>query len=645
MHRSKPSGALASAFHRERLTSVLIALGVFLVNVLVAQRLFVTEYTVYRGSVDGGHIAIARWYLEHFHELGWFPLWYTGIPVENAYQPIQPVLVALTAWLLDITPGLAYHAFTAFAYALAPVTLYWLAVTLSRDRWLSFAAALAYSLVSPVTLLTPLLIADVGDPLGPKRLHSLVTYADSPHVVALALLPSALVAFHHAMRKRSVPRFVLAAAAVAAVVLTNWIAAVTLAFAIGSYMLATIDRDWVRSVPYAAGIGVLAYGLAYRWIPPSTIADVSRNSVYLGGHFPITWVQLALASGLLAVAIVSVALLRSRGAGQLLRFAVPFLVFTSGVTAIWFWFGGYVVPQPSRYHLEADIAFVLVGTFVCGAGVRRLRRRYRIVMTTALCAVALYQLVHNRSYVAGMIQPIAMRDTLEYQAATWIGEHLPDARVKVSGSTMFWLNAFADVSQLGGAALQGARNPTIPVVEYGIHATEGDGERTAMWLRVYGVDAVLAPGVHTRDAYQNYHDPVKFAGVLEELWRSGEDVLYAVPRRSRSLAHVIPRAALVARTPAHVLDVEPVASYDNALENPELPIAAFSWRGPNDAVIETELPEDHLISVQIAYSAGWRAETGGQPCQVTSDGLGFIVLDAPCTGSCTVHLHYAWPWR
>ncbi len=217
----------------------------------------------------------------------------------------------------------------------------------------------------------------------------------------------------------------------------------------------------------------------------------------------------------------------------------------------------------------------------------------------------------------------------------------PGAENFATGSIQFWLNAFADNPQIGGGFAQGIVNPTIPMIQFGIPYTAGDGERSAMWLRAYGVDAIVASGPATRDAFPgDFRDADKFQGALPELWRSGDDVIYGVPRRSRSLAHVVRAEHIAPRAPLNVEDVEPVLPYVGALEDDGLPIAYFEWERPNRARINAVLSGEHLISVQQSYRSGWRATAQGEPVSIRSDGLGFMILDAPCAGPCEIELVY-----
>ena len=116
-------------------------------NGYICRELFTTEYTQHMGSIESAYISLSRWIMEHPWELKWFPLWYGGIPFQNAYPPLLHLLVALVATVCGISAALSHHAVTAALYCLGPVTLFWFACKLSGERWLSFWAALFYSVI------------------------------------------------------------------------------------------------------------------------------------------------------------------------------------------------------------------------------------------------------------------------------------------------------------------------------------------------------------------------------------------------------------------------------------------------------------------------------------------------------------------
>ena len=590
------------------------------------------------GSIEGAYISISRYALENPEGLTWFPLWYGGIPYQNSYPPLLHLLVAAFAGVTGLSAALAYHAITALMYCLGPVTLFWMSYRLSGARAASFGAALLYSLFSPSTILMPSVLGDLGTALGPRRLQALVYWGEGPHVTAMTLLPVAIVALSAALKKPSPVRVYVAAIALASVVLTNWLGGLALGAAVVAYLLsrhAGSLRTWAK----ALGIAILSYALASPWIPPSTLMDIRRNAQDVVGTYPVTWSQIGYLAAALVIVALAGLLLRRMGARPIVQFSTFFFLFMASQALSGEWLGVYIFPQPERYHLEMEMAICLVVVFACEKIVGSSRGRRLAWLAVGFCLVAAQW--HNyRDYATKLVQPVDIRATIEYQVADWLDKNLPGRRVFLPGSESFWLNAFADNPQLGGGFDQGISNSRIPMVTYGLLANEDAGKLGMTWLRAYGVDAIAVGGAHSREFFKPYRDARKFDGVLQELWRSGDDVIYGVPRRSTSLAHVIEPADRVAKEPEDALDVEPITAFVNALENPELPVAEFRWKSPHEAEITAELRPYQFIAVQVSHDPGWRAWVNGEPRRVLRDELGLMAIDARCEGLCKVKLVY-----
>ena len=147
-----------------------------------------------------------------------------------------------------------------------------------------------------------------------------------------------------------------------------------------------------------------------------------------------------------------------------------------------------------------------------------------------------------------MVKAIDIHRTIEWRTAHWAGQHLSGARVYAPGSIAFWFNAFSDVAQLSGGFDQGDLQRVMPAVRYQILAG-ADGAVARDWLRIYGCDAVIVSGPASEEQFKPYAYPRKFDGVLPVLWRESDVTIYAVPRRSRSLAHVVRQADLAPAFP------------------------------------------------------------------------------------------------
>jgi len=151
-------------------------------------------------------------------------------------------------------------------------------------------------------------------------------------------------------------------------------------------------------------------------------------------------------------------------------------------------------------------------------------------------------------------------------------------------------------------------------------------------------DAIVGGGKDSAEYYHPISHVEKLRG-LTELWRDGGDAIYSIPRRSRSLAHVMRPDDLV-RHPLSSHGFTALDPYLAALENPLYPAAGFRWRAPSAATVTADLHPDQVLSVQIAWDKGWNASVGGRPVATFSDELGQMVVEPKCGGRCTVELTY-----
>ncbi len=626
----------------EKLKTPLLAAALLAVNCYVVHDLFLAGFIAQMQSIEGAHMGIPRYLAENWRDLGWFPLWYGGVPYQNTYPPLLRFVVAIVEKLTGASPALAYHFVIAVFYALGPVTLFWLALRLSRSRAFSFGAALFYSLFSPSALLSAAILRDLGGPFNPRRIQALLQYGEGPHIASMTLLPIAIVALDVALEKKRPVFYILSALAMAAVVLANWLGAVALAVAVAAYLLArpeTPPKVWLA----AAGMAIYAYLLASPWIPPSTIAQVGVHEA-AAGPFKITAQHLKyLGLGLIALLLVRSACDRLK-LSRILRFAVFFTVPLAAIVMAGVWFGLNILPQSQRYHLEVEMGIALVAAFCLRPLAARMGPRERAAGLAAFLLFSLLQARTYRNYTRWMDRPIDIHRTVEYEAAQWFDHNIKGQRVFAPGSVGFWLNAFNDTPQLGGGFEQGSTNQLLPHVTYQIYNGEGAGGREdeigELWLESFGVHAVMVSGPHSREAYKPFRNPHKFSGSLKELWRDGDDVIYEVPSRSVLLAHVMKPEDLVARTPASGIDVDPLRPYVAALDNPAYPLADFRWLAPSRAAIAASMEKSQIVSVQISYHPGWHARVNGRACGVSPDKLGLLVIEPACAGPCVIELAY-----
>jgi len=619
------------------------SLFLFGLNALICAPLFRMEYLDHMGSAEGVFIALARYMRQHAGDLYWCPLWFGGMPFQNTYPPLLHAIVALLSAGARISPAVAYHATTAFFYCLGPVALFWFLAGHTGKLASSSWAALLYSLFSPSAALLPELRADIGGVLHARRLQCAVHYGEGPHVAALAMLPVAILALELTFTRRRPVHFLLAVIACMAVALTNWPGAVDLLMVLIAWICSKERFDVPRAAGLVALVGVVGYAIAAPWCPPSTIRVVLANAQRAGGDYGIGLAQLLWIS-LLAMACWALRYALQRWqVSALLRFCA-LLTLISGVVIVAASNGIYLLPQPHRFHLLFELAVTILLVFALWPTLSRLPRFWIRIAAGAACLLAGVQVWNYSQYGRQLIRPVAIRQTLEYRVADWLDQNGPYARVFVPGSMSLWLNAFTDTPQLSGCCDQSPPNFESRVAEYTIYTGRNAGSQDAyyslIWLKAFGVQAIAMDGPASTEAYHPYANPRKFDGMLRPLWNWGENEILAVPHRISGLAHVIPEAALVRRTPVHGLDVAPILPYIAALDDPSLPAPAIIWRNQHDAIIQARLSKGQLVSVQMTYAKGWHAVVGGQAREVLRDGIGLLAIRPHCEGDCMIRLTY-----
>jgi hypothetical protein len=627
-----------------RLPALLCAAVVLAVNLVIVAKLFGVEYSAYNGSVEGSFIAIARVMAKYPGQWSWWPMWSGGMPFETAYAPFSHWIVAAFSLLTGLSAPRSFHIVTAGIYALGPVTLFWMALTLSRRLAPSFVAALAYSSLSVSNLLVSDIRADSLGALNLRRLQVLVFWGEAPHTVALVLLPAAIVCFHHALTTRAVKWKILAGVVSAFVVLTNAFGAVALAGALLCWLLAFRFERWWKAPLTIAAIGVLSYCWISPWLSPAMIRAIRASAPTTGEGFRYTassWIALAVLTGGYVLLWFA---LRKWKAPPHLRFFVLFGYLPAGIVAAWYAWKIAIVIQPSRYQVEMDLALLAAVVFVGAALLERLPQPARSVFSLAVVLLLALQTIHSVRYARNLIRPADPARLSEYKIAKWMDANRPGERAFIGGSASMLYNAVTDNPQFHGGHDQHMVNPFLLHADYAIYSDMNAGDRGAQnsvfWLKAFGAHAISISGPGSGDPYQPFAHPAKFDGVLPLAWRDGGDAIYDVPARSRSLAHVIPADAVPARTPVNGLDMEPVAAYVAALDDPRYPLATFQWKSLSQAEIHASADRGQVLAVQVTYVQGWEAWADGRRQRVRGDAIGQMVIEPDGSGPCEISLRY-----
>jgi hypothetical protein len=228
--------------------------------------------------------------------------------------------------------------------------------------------------------------------------------------------------------------------------------------------------------------------------------------------------------------------------------------------------------------------------------------------------------------------------------AKWFDENMQGRRVFAPGNVSLWMNMFSDVPQVQGCCDQGTPSQEYRIANYAIYTGENAGARDAefsiIWLKAYGAAAIGVTGPESTEFFKPYWHPRKFDGVLPELWHDGDNAVYGIPRPSYSLAHVVPKSAIVSTAPENGLIVEPLQPLVKALDEAKPPFATFRWLNQHEAEIEAITGPQDVVFLQVTYARGWRATEGAANLAITPDALGMMAVEPAHSGANKIHLVY-----
>ena len=600
------SGALCRKFAGSPVCPrFLLALLILLLNLWLNAPLFMSGELPFRGSVEGGYVSMSRFLSQHPNPWGWNPFPYCGLPVQFMYVPLLPYLSALGIRLLPhVSPGLVFRVIVSLAACLGPVTLFFFALHFTRSRRWALAAALVYSFLSPSYGLFPAVEKDRGIVQLPWRIQVLAKYGEGPHNTGLTLLPMALLAVFLAGKRRGTPRILLAAVLLAAIPLTNWVAAFALAISCLLLLLAAWGEPEFQAWR-ALAAAALAYLLACFWLTPSFIKIIFFNWPVDSFAYRLGRQQVWALSGLVAGALLIRWLFRwRRGSFYLCLVTLGAFVFGWIATAFYV-YDVDTIPESRRYAIEFEFFLALALVEAVRLTLKSPNQTVRLCAWGSVGLLLLAGVPQLWAYATQGWQqwlPLAPATTIEYQLAQWMAQHPPQGRVFASGGLRFRLNSWFDLQQVGGGFETGLRN-RVPV---DLARDVLSGGNPLPKLETLGAEYVVVHGPKSREYYRDFVRPERFAAAgLQPVYHTEDDTVYALP--PHSLAH---------------------------------PALHTQWIDTGTLAITGATPPGHPIAVQVNADPGWRATQDGREIPITQDALGFVVLHPTPAAATRIELHF-----
>jgi hypothetical protein len=601
--------------------------------------LFLPGEHKYRDSIEGGYASMAKFVSENPNPFGWNPLQYKGLPTHDWYLPVLPYTAGLAIKAVSfLKPEHVYRLVVVTCTCLGPVTMFLFVLEFTRRRRWALISSLLYMFCSAGYVLFETIKADQGFTYVPWRIQVLVKYGEGPHNVGLMLIPLALIACWRAATGRRFSQVALAAAALAVVTLTNWIAGIALAWCCLMMLVAgpgsSAETGFLgRRIVQAALVGYL---LAAFWLTPEFISTTFLNWPADAFGYKVDANKYWLAAAMLVLPLPIAAVFRWFPQRYYLCYLLLCLSGFAWVVTLHYVWKVDVIPESRRYAIEVEFFLfaALAELFrILIEGRERVHRVLRDLAFIALGLVLPYFYLQPGTYLTRtwiMLRPAPRATAIEYRVAERLAAMKPRGRVFVFGGTRFRLNSWFPLAQVGGTFESGLRNRGATHLAYHIQKgserpPEERGNDALNMMRASGVEYAALHGPSSREHWRDIRDPDLVASKLEPLWREGGDAIYRVP--FRGLANFVLPADLPFGLPvASVAGY--IAPYVRAMDNPDRPSIATEWMGNNRIVLRSpEVRDGYLVTLRVSHHPGWRATQDGRPIPVKSDPMGNLLLE------------------
>jgi hypothetical protein len=279
----------------------------------------------------------------------------------------------------------------------------------------------------------------------------MAVWDETPHMLAMALLPLAVVFLALAIQKGTLFRYAGAVATIVAMTLASTFGPIEAAM-VSIFLLRVADQRWIKHKIMLIGtLGICAYAMSAFSLPPSLISAVHAASVHGERQ---AWSLASLTALAIAVFgwIVLWQSLRKWSQNRWFQFTVLFAYMASYPPLIETYFHRELLPQPDRYKIEMEAGLALVAVFGLWPLVRKLPRSIGFGLLFLLLSLGAERVVSLRRFAKAILSSVDIKQTIEYRAAVWTQENLRGVRVMMPGSIAQWTNAFTDVQQFSGSS-------------------------------------------------------------------------------------------------------------------------------------------------------------------------------------------------
>ena len=437
-----------------------------------------------------------------------YPYWYLGTtPFRYLTGPILPIFLGVIHRLL---PGLNLFeillGLVGLIFPLGAVGVYLLVKEMNGGRFSALLATVFYF-------------------FGPV-IPFLFRFSDGVYLIALSFLPYILILYLRFLQQWQRKTAIYLTFSITGLILLDTTIIPSLVFAMTVTFLA--KTGWKRvEEKLKNSLLLIVYGLllATIWYTPGYWLTLLTAPSLAGKTFLSVAISLPrLLSVALAIflAVFSIRFFKKR---NLFRDFCFFWLFIFGFLTLArfmadpdFWLDW------SAYGIELQMGMGMGLSLILSKIKEKTRRILMSLVLISLLIASWLLLVKNN--IINTFQK-EINQSVEYRIGEKLTEIIrPGEKVFLSGTTVFWLNAFFDIPQVRGGVDQAAVHPTWDKAAWEIR--EGTKvELSEEWLRELGVNYLVVNDETSKEFYHDFTYPEKFEqGNFQKVYQKDGDRIY-----------------------------------------------------------------------------------------------------------------------
>lgn len=550
-------------------------------------------------------VGLGAFFYENFPHVEWYPYWYLGNPYYYLIGPVVPV--ALTILTLLRLP------------------LYESYVLLILGSLLIGGFGIYLLLAACGIRISNALIAGVLFVIAPGGLI-LLFFQDGLHHIAFSFLPLLLVLYKRFLLSKARPWSLVFLSLFLSFLFLITVS-ILLPFLIAA--VALIVAYWKKEhigdiLTQTAFVTLFSLSLATMWYTPGFWLTLLLNPSFGGVPlYRLAWSIFNFFIQLLplALAIIVVTWRRIRIQAPLLFGMLIFTAFFS-LTVIRFISDPDFVIDWIGFLFELQFGIAIIAGSVLD---RMAKRKKRAVFSAGLFTIAIlldcYIVINNLtpSNVAGAIY--------QQKILTMLKDNVPKGdRVFLSGTPVFWVNAYRNQMQIRGG------NDGVSVHPFWRHAAfqirEGkDPSVSHDLLLALGTPYVLVHKGDSKEVFRDFKTPSKFDSLYFNIVINGDDALYKInSEQPYGIARVADVRIVKTTEPKKGDDAFAIHNYVSFLKRS----ASAFFQTPNRLVISSNPAHEEVVSLAITYHPSWRIDKGKG--SLRADSLGNIVITPKQSG-------------